>query len=165
MPYKVVVVTGNLTYSVRKVIVEIDRAIRDLSWLIVLESPKRTVTKLARNQWRNLRRNGWRWIPYQVDGVVQRIRSRFGSPVASAPLGSEYRTSALRSRENIRILQVDNFHDEKTLNIVQEFAPDLGLSLAAPILKRSLFSIPRLGTLNLHKGALPMYRGMPPAFW
>jgi len=39
------------------------------------------------------------------------------------------------------------------------------MSLAAPILKASLFQIPRLGTLNLHKGKLPDYRGMPPAFW
>jgi len=48
---------------------------------------------------------------------------------------------------------------------VQAFGADLGLSLAAPILKRTLFSSPRLGTLNLHKGRVPDYRGMPPAFW
>jgi methionyl-tRNA formyltransferase len=48
---------------------------------------------------------------------------------------------------------------------IRDFAPDLGLSLAASILKESLFSIPHLLTLNLHKGRLPGYRGMPPAFW
>jgi peptidoglycan/xylan/chitin deacetylase (PgdA/CDA1 family) len=41
----------------------------------------------------------------------------------------------------------------------------LGLSLAAPILKPGTFEIPTLGTINLHKGKLPDYRGMPPAFW
>jgi peptidoglycan/xylan/chitin deacetylase (PgdA/CDA1 family) len=48
---------------------------------------------------------------------------------------------------------------------VRDFEPDLGISLAAPILKRALFELPRLGTLNLHKGKLPEFRGMPPAFW
>ena len=44
-------------------------------------------------------------------------------------------------------------------------APDLGIALGAPILREPLFSIPRLGTINLHKGRVPEYRGMPPAFW
>jgi methionyl-tRNA formyltransferase len=49
--------------------------------------------------------------------------------------------------------------------LIREFKPDLGVALAAPILKPLLFEIPRLGTINLHKGKLPYYRGMPPAFW
>src|SRR5439155_20333705 len=33
------------------------------------------------------------------------------------------------------------------------------------ILKPTVFSIPRLGCINLHKGEVPAYRGMPPGFW
>ncbi len=72
---------------------------------------------------------------------------------------------ALRSRTNIQLLKVANIRSADTLEAVDGFAPDLGLSLAAPILPRSLFARPRLGTVNLHKGKLPDYRGMPPAFW
>ena len=62
----IVVFTGDLAFAVRKGVVEIDRAIDDLSWLIVVHAPNKTPRQLLRNQWRNLRRNGWRWIPYQL---------------------------------------------------------------------------------------------------
>ncbi len=78
---------------------------------------------------------------------------------------SEYTFSSLKSHHNLRLLQVTNIHAETTVKTVTEFEPDLGLSLAAPILRYPLFSIPRLGTVNLHKGKVPDYRGMPPAFW
>ena len=32
-------------------------------------------------------------------------------------------------------------------------------------MEESTFSLPRLGTVNLHHGRLPDYRGGPPAFW
>jgi peptidoglycan/xylan/chitin deacetylase (PgdA/CDA1 family) len=60
---------------------------------------------------------------------------------------------------------VPDVHSEDALARVRAFGPDVAVSLAAPILRAPLFEIPRRGTLNLHKGKLPDYRGMPPAFW
>lgn len=165
MPNKIVVFTGNPVYSVSKGIVEIDRAIPDLCWLIVIHSSKKTVSQLLRNQWRNLCRNGWRWIPYQVVDILRRLQPRVETPAAKKICSSEYTISSLSVRRNFRVVQVSDIHSETTVQIVAQFKPDLGLSLAAPILRRSLFSIPRLGTVNLHKGKVPDYRGMPPAFW
>jgi peptidoglycan/xylan/chitin deacetylase (PgdA/CDA1 family) len=65
----------------------------------------------------------------------------------------------------VTLVTVPDIHAASTLERVRDFGPDLGLSIAAPILKPDLFSIPRLGTINLHKGKLPEHRGMPPAFW
>ena len=42
---------------------------------------------------------------------------------------------------------------------------DLGVVLGTRVLKRAIFDIPRLGCVNLHKGRVPEYRGMPPGFW
>jgi peptidoglycan/xylan/chitin deacetylase (PgdA/CDA1 family) len=42
---------------------------------------------------------------------------------------------------------------------------DLGIVLGTRILKPATFSVPRLGCINLHKGKVPEYRGMPPGFW
>ena len=165
MSHKLVVFTENLTYSVRKGIAEIDRSIPNLSWLVLLHSPNRTVPKLLRSQWRNLNRNGYRWITHQIADVYHRLADPKRPDEGGQPIGSENTLSALRSRANLRLMQVDDLHADGTLTAVREFVPDLGLSLAAPILRRPLFSIPRLGTLNLHKGKLPEYRGMPPAFW
>ncbi len=158
----IVVFTGNLAYSVRKGIVEIDRAIPGLSWLVVLGTPRKTPRQLLRNQWRSLRRNGWRWIPYQAGDVLERIAARRRARPA-AHVGID--AANLEARANVRLLRVGDIHSPEALQAVAAFRPDLGLSLAAPILRRALFAIPRLGTLNLHKGRVPDYRGMPPAFW
>jgi hypothetical protein len=48
---------------------------------------------------------------------------------------------------------------------LRELAPDLAVSLHNRILREPTFSIPRLGTINVHHGATPEYRGMPPVFW
>jgi peptidoglycan/xylan/chitin deacetylase (PgdA/CDA1 family) len=165
MSRRIVVFTGSLSFSVRKGIVEIDRAIADLQWLIVIGTPRKSVGQLLRSQWRNLKRNGWRWIPYQAADIWDRVRARRAGPAQPVSIGAQYTSAALQARPNVRTLHVADINSESTCQAVREFAPDIGLSLAAPILRDPLFSIPKLGTLNLHKGKVPAYRGMPPAFW
>jgi peptidoglycan/xylan/chitin deacetylase (PgdA/CDA1 family) len=58
-----------------------------------------------------------------------------------------------------------SIHSPDVLSRLAEWRPDLGLALGGPILKPSLFEIPPLGTLNVHSGRVPDYRGAPPAFW
>ena len=77
---------------------------------------------------------------------------------------------ALPTLENLSLgrMRVENheyIHEDNALKACHDFAPDLGLSIGAPILKSSLFAIPRNGTINLHKSLLPDYRGLPPGFW
>ncbi len=165
MPRKIVVFTGSLAYSVRKGIVAIDRALPDLQWLIVVGSPPRTTAGLLRNQWRNLLRNGWRWIPYQAGDLWHRLRERSETTPPPGEFAADYSLASLQGRPGIRLLHVGDINAPSTCAAVEDFGPDLGLSLAAPILRAPLFSTPRLGTVNLHKGQLPWYRGMPPAFW
>ncbi|MCC7380352.1 MAG: polysaccharide deacetylase family protein [Deltaproteobacteria bacterium] len=159
------VFTIGLSYSVRRGIAEIDRAIPNLRWLVVIEKRTKSVQTVARSQWRNLKRNGWRWIPYQLADIRRRFEGEgAGGPAPSAP-GRCYDSAALEAQGNLTTLVVSDIHQESTLEAVRRFAPELGLSLAAPILKRELFAIPAQGTINLHKGKVPDYRGMPPAFW
>ena len=162
---RIVVFTGDLSYPVRKGIAEIDRAFPQLNWLILVQRPKKSIAKLLTNQWINLRKNGWRWIPYQVGDILNRLLTRPTVAGSSVGPGSSYTLSAIERAENMRCITVTNIHSSEALAEVESFAPDLGLSLAAPILRRSMFGIPKLGTLNLHKGKVPNYRGMPPAFW
>lgn len=160
---KIVVFTGNLSYSVRKGIDEIDRAIPGIEWLVLVHQPVKSPARLLRNQWNNLKRNGWRWIPYQLGDIAARLRSRFQDPGQHRWRGRSVARAALAERIAIRVLP--DIHADEALRAVEAFAPTLGLSLAAPILRRPLFGIPALGTINLHKGRVPDYRGMPPAFW
>ena len=162
---RIAVFTGNLNYAVRKNIVAIDRALPGLTWLILLHSPRKTLRQMLRGQWRNLRRHGWRRIPALASTVRKRLLARAPRPAPAQSPGGEYTTAALRARPNVRILEVSDIHALEVLDEVRTFEPDLGLSLAAPILRPPLFALPRLGTVNLHKGKVPEYRGMPPAFW
>ncbi|HEX5387848.1 MAG TPA: formyltransferase family protein [Gemmatimonadales bacterium] len=60
---------------------------------------------------------------------------------------------------------VADFHSASTLERVRALAPDLGVVVATPRLLPSLFRLPRLGSINLHFGHAPEYRGSAPAFW
>lgn len=58
-----------------------------------------------------------------------------------------------------------DFHDSDCLATLRAFEPDLGVVAGTYILKETVFSIPRLGSINLHSGKAPEYRGAAPAFW
>jgi hypothetical protein len=64
-----------------------------------------------------------------------------------------------------RIHFVPNIHAPNVLEHVCALNPDLGLIYSSPILKPELFEIPRLGTLGIHHGKVPEYRGNKTTFW
>ena len=64
-----------------------------------------------------------------------------------------------------RVFFVPNIHAQDVLNQVCALQPDLGLVYGSPILKPELFEIPRLGTLGIHHGKVPEYRGNKTTFW
>ena len=72
-----------------------------------------------------------------------------------------------RKLKNIqdRIHFVENIHAQHVLRQVQSLEPDLGLIYGSPILKPELFEIPKLGTLGIHHGKVPEYRGNKTTFW
>ena len=64
-----------------------------------------------------------------------------------------------------RIHPVQNVHAPVVLDQLADLDVDLGLIYGGPILKPSLFQIPRHGTLGIHHGKLPEYRGKKTLFW
>jgi folate-dependent phosphoribosylglycinamide formyltransferase PurN len=60
---------------------------------------------------------------------------------------------------------IPDIHAQHILEQVSALKPDLGLIYGSPILKPELFEIPRLGTLGIHHGKVPEYRGNKTAFW
>jgi folate-dependent phosphoribosylglycinamide formyltransferase PurN len=64
-----------------------------------------------------------------------------------------------------RIHFIPDIHAQHILEQVSALEPDLGLIYGSPILKPELFEIPRLGTLGIHHGKVPEYRGNKTAFW
>ena len=72
-----------------------------------------------------------------------------------------------RSLEKIsdRIHFVTDIHAQNVLEQVGALEPDLGLIYGSPILTPELFEIPSLGTLGIHHGKVPEYRGNKTTFW
>jgi folate-dependent phosphoribosylglycinamide formyltransferase PurN len=64
-----------------------------------------------------------------------------------------------------RIRRVPDIHAPEVVAHVRALAPDLGLIYGSPILRPELFGVPRLGTLGVHHGRLPDYRGKKTTFW
>ena len=63
------------------------------------------------------------------------------------------------------VVDVPNVNSLVTLHVLRELSPDLGVSLGNRVIYEEVFSLPRLGTINLHHGRIPGYRGGPPTFW
>jgi peptidoglycan/xylan/chitin deacetylase (PgdA/CDA1 family)/folate-dependent phosphoribosylglycinamide formyltransferase PurN len=164
---QIIIFTGSLDFNVRWNVVTLAERFPACRFVVLLHAPQKSPALLLRNQWRNVKRHGWRWIPYQASEIGQlAIRRLHASPAGSPDRpGQQFSTSAVESHPRIEIKRVAAINSEETCAWVRARAPDLGVALGAPILKPALFTLPRLGTINLHKGRLPFYRGMPPAFW
>ena len=60
---------------------------------------------------------------------------------------------------------VANYHSPESIALMKSADADLGVVLGTNILKETVFKIPRLGSINLHQGLAPYYRGGPAVFW
>lgn len=78
---------------------------------------------------------------------------------------SHERLRAIAEARGIPLHFVANYHSDSSRALMQAANADLGVVLGTNILKESVFRIPRLGSLNLHQGLAPYYRGGPSVFW
>lgn len=60
---------------------------------------------------------------------------------------------------------VADIHDAAVLERLRARGADLGLVYGSPILKPELFETPAFGTIGIHHGSLPEYRGKKTTFW
>lgn len=165
--FSFVVFTATEMVSVRQSIASLLEHFPTAQITVLQHAPQKSVKQLLRSQQRNLKRHGWRWIPYQSGEVVRRVVAKVTKArVGNLPrVGTAFALSALKQHPRVSWNIFRSIHDPEALALAKSINPDLGISLAAPILKPALFEIPQRGTLNLHKGKVPDYKGMPPAFW
>ncbi len=169
MSFKLAVFTGwPLSHLVLTTLSELRQRLGDIDVLVLANSPPRSAKKLVRSQLRKLRYHGWRWVPFQAGNIGRVVAARVGraAPVVAADrLPATLSIEAAADHPRVRVERFGGLASAEAIAVLTEFKPDLGLSLGGPILKAETFEIPRLGTINLHQGRLPDYRGMPPAFW
>ena len=71
----------------------------------------------------------------------------------------------LALKHQLPILQPAALNDPAFVAALRAFKPDLIVVVAFRILPKEVFSIPRLGSFNLHASLLPKYRGAAPINW
>lgn len=76
---------------------------------------------------------------------------------------SKIKTYALS--QGLEVLQPERLKDEAFVHRLEELRPDLGIVVAFRMLPEVVWSLPRLGTINLHGSLLPRYRGAAPIHW
>jgi folate-dependent phosphoribosylglycinamide formyltransferase PurN len=72
---------------------------------------------------------------------------------------------AIAEARDIPLHFVANYNTEDAMTLMRTADADLGVVLGTNILKEAVFKIPRLGSINLHQGLAPYYRGGPSVFW
>jgi methionyl-tRNA formyltransferase len=98
---------------------------------------------------------------YEVVGVVtapDKPRGR-GQHLSSTPV------KEFALHHHLPIFQPEHLKDGNFISNVQHLAPDLIVVVAFRILPREIYTIPKLGSLNLHASLLPKYRGAAPINW
>lgn len=98
---------------------------------------------------------------HRIVGVVT-------NPDKPAGRGQQLQESAVKkyAREaGLRILQPERFRNEAFLEELRGLEADLQLVVAFKMLPEVVWSMPRLGTVNLHASLLPDYRGAAPINW
>ena len=82
--------------------------------------------------------------------------------------GLKIRNSAVKEyaiKKDIELLQPKNLKDLNFVEKIKKFKPDFLIVVAFRMLPKVIWSIPNLGTINLHASLLPNYRGAAPINW
>jgi methionyl-tRNA formyltransferase len=66
---------------------------------------------------------------------------------------------------DLRVLTPEDLKSSDFIAVLKELNPDSIAVVAFRILPEEVFTIPRLGTINLHASLLPKYRGAAPINW
>jgi folate-dependent phosphoribosylglycinamide formyltransferase PurN len=123
---------------------------------VFCESGSTGLTGVIRDLWTRRR-----WLtPFLL--IQRGIRRAVHS--VTAPQAEIARRRLLR-RLRGRIHFEPDLHAASVLSQVAQLQPDLGAVYGGPILRPQLFRIPALGTLGIHHGRLPEYRGKKTTFW
>ena len=99
---------------------------------------------------------------YNVVGVVtgpDKAVGRHGSVLQPTPV-KQYAVE-----HGLRVLQPEKLKDEAFIEELRSLEADLQIVVAFRMLPEVVWSMPRLGTFNLHASLLPQYRGAAPINW
>ena len=90
------------------------------------------------------------------------------APDKPAGRGMQLSESAVKKyakSKNLKILQPEKLKDPQFFDELKSLKADLQVVVAFRMLPETVWSLPPLGTINLHSSLLPQYRGAAPINW
>ena len=99
---------------------------------------------------------------YNIVGVItmpDKPMGRHGSVLQPSPV-KQYAVS-----QGLKVLQPEKLKNEEFVAELRSLNDDLQIVVAFRMLPEVVWSMPRLGTFNLHASLLPQYRGAAPINW
>ena len=173
---KIVFLVGRDSSSTRQSIETVCRLPGVEPVAILLDTEIIGLKRRLKNLSRNIQKNGW---SYPAIRFIQTIRIALENVVENAVVPRKDALQVLREafpersfsledlahKYGMAVHGVGNLNGDQAIRVMRESNSDLGIVLGTRILKSTTFSSPRLGCINLHKGKVPEYRGMPPGFW
>jgi len=99
-----------------------------------------------------------------LPGLVRAVVRRLFHP-SRAGKREELASVVSRACPGVTHIHCDDLHAPSSIARLRELAPDLGVVFATYPLRAEVFTIPRLGCLNLHLGRAPEFRGSSPGFY
>lgn len=157
-PVRVVVFTGGpvLRTSIKRFILLLEKHPGINVLAVFCESPGANTKQVLADLWR---RRKWLAGPLYAMHLAGAARQYLFSPGAAFRMKRQMRTL------NDRIQYIPDIHAPVVLETIRKLSPELGLIYGSPILKPEIFELPTCGTLGIHHGKLPAYRGKKTTFW
>lgn len=175
-PLRIVFLAGSDTRSTRASIEAVCRTGAVKPVAVLLDTSPDSFKRRVKNLRRNIAREG---IGYAVSRFFKALRVASDEFAIRAVVSRGEIDQLLRkafpercftlqdvaARYGFTVRRVGNLNSPEAVAALRECQADLAVVLGTRILRPEVFSVPRMGSINLHKGKVPEYRGMPPGFW
>jgi folate-dependent phosphoribosylglycinamide formyltransferase PurN len=126
---------------------------------IIVETPNKPERSVVTRIRRSLKYEGF-------NATLRKMLDRSGGERSLEQIAEQQNgLEMFAARKGIPFHRVDDFHSESSIELIESLTPDLGVIYGTNIIKEHVFGIPRLGSINLHQGLAPLYRGGPTVFW
>lgn len=103
--------------------------------------------------------------------TVKKLVSRFlpkGHTVSDGASTNERSQNSMAEsagKLGLPLTKVSDYHSDETIALFKAANADLGILYGTNIVRERVFNTPRLGSINIHQGLAPLYRGGPTVFW
>jgi peptidoglycan/xylan/chitin deacetylase (PgdA/CDA1 family)/folate-dependent phosphoribosylglycinamide formyltransferase PurN len=143
---------------------------------VLMDTEVVSFRRRRKNLFRNIRTNGWSYPVFRIVKAICTVtstavnnaavsRTEVGKVLKEAFPNTCFSLAELGEKYGMTIHSVGSLNSTNAIRVLRECGADLGIVVGTRILKASTFGVPRMGCINLHKGKVPEYRGMPPGFW